>query len=333
MAATKFLIIRFSSIGDIVLTTPVVRCLKQQYPEAEIHYVVKKKFGMVLEHNPYIDQLHYLDGNLKELIRIFRKENFDYVIDLHKTLRSYWLRAWLRRKTLSFRKLSVEKFLLNRFHLDLLPRGVHIVERNLEAVRPLGVVNDGKPVDYFIAPDEEVHPERVLPFPYQNGFVVFVIGGQHYTKRLPLEKIMEVCKRLRCPVLLLGGPEDREVARQVTNRVAGPIYDLCGKLRFNESVSLVRQARVVITHDTGLMHISGAFDKRVISVWGATSPDRFGVWPYLNSEREEFLVEGLNCHPCSNFGSGKCPKGHFKCMRLQDTAAIAAAGVRWFNNT
>ncbi len=142
----KFLIIRFSSIGDIVLTTPVIRCLKQQYPNAEIHFVVKKKFKNVVEHNPYIDQLHLLDGNLKELVKTFKAEHFDYIIDLHKTLRSYLLRFRLWRPTFSFRKLSVEKLIMNKFHIDLLPKDVHIVERNLKTVEPLGVKNDNKPV-------------------------------------------------------------------------------------------------------------------------------------------------------------------------------------------
>ena len=152
---TKFLIVRFSSIGDIVFTTPLIRCLKEQYPGAEIHYVVKKKFAMVLANNPYIDQLHFFDGNLMDLVARFKQEHFDYIIDLHKTIRSYLLRFLLRRKVLTFRKLSIEKLLITRLGVDLLPKNKHIVERILDAVKPLNVYNDFKPVDYFLRTDEQ----------------------------------------------------------------------------------------------------------------------------------------------------------------------------------
>ena len=328
----KFLIIRFSSIGDIVLTTPVIRCLKQQYPHAEVHFVVKKKFKSVVEHNPYIDHLHLLDNNLDELIATFKNEHFDYIIDLHKTLRSYLLRFKLRRPTLTFRKLSIEKLIMNRFHVDLLPKNVHIVERNLKSVESLGVKNDHKPVDYFLGPDDEV-PLSDLPATHRKGYVAFVIGGQHFTKKLPAEKIIAICKSIDKPIVLLGGPEDAEVAQIVTASCDDRIYDACGKYSLNHSVSLIKSARSVIAHDTGLMHISGAFNKPIVSVWGGTSAEHFGVWPYLNTSQVIAEVKGLACHPCSNFGLSACPQKHFKCMRDQDEALIASSAVRMFNET
>lgn len=319
---TKFLIVRFSSIGDIVLTTPLIRCLKLQYPGAEIHYVVKKKFAMVLAGNPYIDHLHLLDGNLRDLVKVFRKERFDYVIDLHKTLRSYWLRILLGRKVLAYRKLSVEKFLITRFGIDLLPKAKHVIDRILDTIKPLGVKPDGKPVDYFLR-ESDRYDCGLLPETHRKQFVAFVIGGQHFTKRLPGEKIRLICETLRLPVVLLGGPEDAGTALQVAAGLQEKVVDLCGKLSFNQSVSVMQQSAVVIAHDTGLMHISAAWNQPVVSVWGATSPDKFGVWPYLASRRFEAQVPGLTCNPCSNFGSAACPKGHFNCMRKQDAALIA----------
>lgn len=327
----KILIIRFSSIGDIVLTTPVVRCLKQQVPGVELHYIVKKKFGSVLEHNPYIDHLHLFDGNLRELLKQFKEERFDYVIDLHKTIRSYLVRMSLRRKTLTFRKLSVQKWLMNRFHIDLLPKGIHIVERNLEAVKPLGVINDGKPVDYFTGPEDEA-PPGILPESHRRGFIAFVIGGQHFTKRLPLEKLVAVCRQASRPFLLLGGPEDASTAEEIKKQCGDLVCSACGKLSLNQSVSLLRQSTVVIAHDTGLMHISGAFNKPVISVWGSTSDKHFGVWPYLNSDSVIAEVNGLPCRPCGNFGLPACPEKHFKCMLLQDEAFIARTAQQKFDH-
>jgi len=328
---TKFLIIRFSSIGDIVLTTPVVRCLKQQFEGAEIHYVVKKKFASVLEHNPYIDRLHLLDNNLDELVDLFKAEHFDYVIDLHKTIRSYLLRIKLRRPVLTFQKLSVEKFLMNKLRINLLPKNVHIVERNLESVRPLGVKNDNRPVDYFISPQDMI-PVNTLPLAFQNGYIAFVIGGQHFTKRMPVDKIISICKGLNTPVILLGGPEDAQTGNQIQTAVPDKVLNTCGTLHLNQSVSLLMQASTVIAHDTGLMHISGAFNKPIVSVWGGTSSEHFGVWPYLNDKQNEAVVNGLSCRPCSNFGLSKCPKGHFKCMVEQDEAFIINETEKFLSN-
>lgn len=318
---TKFLIVRFSSIGDIVFTTPLIRCLKEQYPGAEIHYVVKKKFAMVLANNPYIDQLHFFEGNLMDLVARFKQEHFDYIIDLHKTIRSYLLRFLLRRKVLTFRKLSIEKLLITRLGVDLLPKNKHIVERILDAVKPLNVYNDFKPVDYFLRPDEQFDI-RTLPAHFQQGFVAFVIGGQHFTKRLPFEKLRAICSQLQRPIVLVGGPEDKAVADQLERELGDFVYNVCGRLSFNTSVSVIAQATVVVAHDTGLLHIAGAFNKPVVSVWGATSPDKFGVWPYLISDHYEARVPGLRCHPCSNFGTESCPRGHFACMWRQDEKAI-----------
>ncbi len=328
---TKFLIIRFSSIGDIVLTTPVIRCLKQQYEGAEVHYVVKKKFSMVLEHNPYIDHLHLLDNNLDELVELFRAEQFDYIIDLHKTIRSYLLRIKLRRPVLTFRKLSVQKFLMNKLRIDLLPRNIHIVERNLKAVESLGITNDHQPVDYFLGQDDEV-PVTSLSEPFRKGYIAFVIGGQHFTKRLPVEKIIAVCQGVKTPVILLGGPEDHEAGEKIQLACGDKVWNSCGLFKFNQSVSLLKNAAAVIAHDTGLMHISGAYNKPVVSVWGGTSAEHFGVGPYLNKLQAEAVVEGLACRPCSNFGLAQCPKGHFKCMIEQNENFIIDETEKFLNN-
>src|SRR5579862_4942407 len=97
----KFLIIRFSSIGDIVLTTPVIRCVKKQVDNAEVHFLSKRSFKTVTDCNPYIDKFFYYDNNLAELIKELKKEKYDFVIDLHKNIRSYRIRFALQCKTLS----------------------------------------------------------------------------------------------------------------------------------------------------------------------------------------------------------------------------------------
>lgn len=318
----KILIIRFSSIGDIVLTTPVIRCVKQMAGGAEVHYAVKKSFLPVLRANPNIDKIHVLDGDLKSLLAELQSENFDYIADLHRNLRSRYLRMRLRVPSRAFPKLNIRKWILTTFKINLMP-GIHIVDRYFRAVAPLGIKNDGKGLDYFIPPEEEVRMAS-LPEKFREGYVAFAIGARHNTKKLPEHKIISICKKLDLPVILLGGPEDADLAGRIATACGPQVISMCGKASLNGSASLVRQARHVITHDTGLMHMAAAFRKETVSVWGNTVP-ALGMFPYMpGDELKSKIVEvkGLWCRPCSKLGYDKCPLGHFRCMEEIDESSV-----------
>lgn len=324
----KFLIIRFSSIGDIVLTTPVVRCLKKQLEGAEIHYVTKKKFASVLYGNPYIDKIHLFEGDLNKTIKELKAEKFDYVIDLHHNLRSLVVKFRLGVMDFSFNKLNLKKWLLVHFKINKLPH-VHIVNRYLDTVKLFDIANDNQGLDYFIPSSDEVNL-NFLPETFRNGFISFVIGARHATKRLPNDKIISVCRKINLPVILLGGKEDRANGDEIADSAGEKILNLCGKLNLNQSASLVRQSRLVISHDTGLMHIAAAYKKKIISIWGNTVPE-FGMYPYQADEDSQIIeVPGLKCRPCSKLGYEKCPQKHFNCMNLIDEARIVSLAVRWF---
>lgn len=316
----KILILRFSSIGDIVLTTPVVRAIKQQLPGVRLHYATKWNFRSIVETNPYIDKVHYLRENLNDLVAELKAEQFDYIVDLHRSLRTSVIKLRLGAPGKSFVKLNFQKWLLVRFKVNQLPN-VHIVERYLAAASALGVTNDGQGLDYFIPAADEVTLTS-LPETHRNGYYAFAIGAQHYTKRLPTERIIEVCEKINGPVLLLGGKEDAATAEEITrffqnrttsNEQRTTIFNACGQYTLNQSASLVKQAKAVFSHDTGLMHIAAAFQKKIYSIWGNTVPE-FGMYPY-KTEFEVFERHNLYCRPCSKIGYKKCPQGHFKCMR------------------
>jgi len=262
-ALKKILIIRFSSIGDIVLTTPVIRCIKNQCPGAEVHFAVKKAFFPVIQANPYIDKFHLLEDDLKSLREKLRNEEFDFIVDLHQSLRSRYIRKTLWVPSAGFPKLNLQKWLLAKFKINLMP-DIHIVDRYFKAAAPLGVVNDGKGLDYFIPGKDEVDLAS-LPDGFRNGYTAFVIGAKHATKRLPEHKIISICKKLNGPVILLGGTEDEGRAEKIASACGPLVLSMCGSLNLNQSASLVRQAMAVISHDTGLMHIAAAFRKRIVS--------------------------------------------------------------------
>ncbi|PKV66567.1 glycosyltransferase family 9 protein [Pontibacter ramchanderi] len=323
----KILILRFSSIGDIVLTTPVVRCIKQQVPDAEVHYCTKQAFRGILEPNPYIDKVHTLGDSLSELVQQLKAENFDFVVDLHNNLRTRIIKTRLGKSSKSFDKLNFEKWLMVNLKVNRLP-DMHIVDRYLAAAAPLGIQDDGKGLDYFIPADAEVDI-NTLPVGFQNRYTAFAIGAQHYTKRLPTERIIELCAQLQQPIILLGGKEDAAVGEEIAahfepasinNQQSTIILNACGRYSLAGSASLVRQAKQVVSHDTGLMHIAAAFQKDIISVWGNTIPE-FGMYPF-RTRYKVLEVNGLPCRPCSKIGYSKCPQGHFKCMRDIDFSAI-----------
>lgn len=323
---TRILLIRFSSIGDIVLTSPVVRCLKQQLPGAEIHYLTKKQYLPLLSANPYVSKLWGFDNNFPELLPQLKQERFDYIVDLHKNLRSVYVTLSLLRPSGTFSKLNIRKWLLVRLKIDLMP-DVHIVDRYFSAVSKLGVRNDGKGLDHFIPPDEEVDTE-FLPLSHRDGYYAFVIGAKHNTKIFPAGRVATLCARLPKPVVLLGGPEDRERATVITGLAGGRVFNACGLFSINQSASLIRQSKKVITNDTGLMHIAAALKKPVISIWGNTVP-AFGMFPYLPEGLQELSsvieVKGLHCRPCSKLGYDTCPKKHFKCMNdIKDDQILSA---------
>jgi ADP-heptose:LPS heptosyltransferase len=331
----KVLIIRFSSIGDIVLTTPVIRCLKTQLKDVEVHYLTKQNFSSILENNPYITKIHTIKENVNEVIDTLKEENFDFIVDLHHNLRSLQIKRKLKKPSASFNKLNIEKFLMVWFKINKLP-DIHIVDRYLATVKQLGVTNDGKGLDYFIPVKDEVNI-NTLPETHRNGYIGFVIGAAHATKQLPVAKIISICKKLNQPIILLGGKEDVEKGKEIKTAVGDLIFNACNLYNINQSASLVKQAQKIITHDTGLMHIAAAFQKPIVSVWGNTIPE-FGMYVYKGTrgqetgdrrqETEDRIVEvkGLSCRPCSKIGYNKCPKGHFKCMiDIREEEVISAA--------
>jgi len=324
----KILVIRFSSIGDIVLASPVFRCLKQQMPECELHFLTKASFAPVTEANPYIDKFHYYKDDLPSVIKSLQQENFDYVVDLHSNMRSLSVKKALKKKTFTIRKLTVQKFLLTEFGINIMP-GRHITQRSLDTIAPLGVKDDGFGLDYFI-PEKDRVTVKDIPMSHSAGYVALVIGANHYTKRLPTEKLAELCRLIDYPIMLLGGKEERETGASLAKIDDVRIYNACGKFNINESADLVRKAKLVVSHDTGLLYIACAFRQPSIAIWGGTSP-KLDVEPYYGSnfvhaQREpiyENVLMGLHCQPCSKYGTSTCPLGHFNCMNKLDMKSLA----------
>ncbi len=304
----KILVIRFSSIGDVVLTSPIVRCLKQN--NYEVHYLIKPKFATVIENNPYIDKMH-LFNHLSETIKTLKQEQFDFVVDLQNNRNSRWICWRLAVPNKTFPKLNWQKLLVVWFKLKKLLPKKHIVDRYFEATKPLGVYNDGKGLDFFI--NEKKISDNIKNFP--TPYVTLISGGSYYTKKIPYSKIKEICKKLSMHKIILLGDEKDYLDTQNIEKECANAVNWCGKTNLHESAYLVQHSDFVISSDTGLMHIAAAFKKKIFSLWGNTIPE-FGMYPY-SPHPESKIIENksLWCRPCSKLGYSYCPLLHFECMK------------------
>lgn len=319
----KVLVIRFSSIGDIVLTFPVLRCIKEQIPICELHFTTKKAFSELADACSSIDQLHLLEDSLSDLANQLKNEKFDIVIDLHNNLRSRILCFRLGiKQTYHFRKLNFLKWILVRFKRNNLPK-IHVVDRYFETVKNIGVVNDGRNNVFHLSRELNVRDALNLE---EKSYISIAIGAQFETKQIPILKLKEVISKIDLPIVLLGGKMDEEKANNLINMLPEKrIINSCGKYSLLQSASILKKSKLLITGDTGLMHIASCFDIPIYVIWGNTTPS-FGMSAYkpegANSVHN-FEIQNLSCRPCSKIGFQKCPKGHFKCMYDHNSEAIA----------
>ncbi|MDR1758879.1 MAG: glycosyltransferase family 9 protein [Bacteroidales bacterium] len=323
----KILIIRFSSMGDIVLTSPVTRAIYQQCPNAEIHYLTRKGFENLLQYDEHISNIHVFNGDMCTLVDRLKLEKFDFAVDLQHNFRSWRLLSSLRVPYATFPKLNFRKWLRVCFKIDLLPR-VHIVQRYFRAALPLGVHDDGKGL-YLRVPDSETFNTKVCPASFEDGFVAVVLGATYFTKRIPPHKIIEIARLLHKPIFLLGGQDVTQQGEDIARELGSRAYNGCGKLNLYQSASVIQQANCVLAADTGLMHIAAALQKPVATLWGNTIPE-FGMYPYMPEKTDlyrQFEVPHLKCRPCSKLGFRHCPCGHFNCMEQQVSMDIA----QWIN--
>jgi ADP-heptose:LPS heptosyltransferase len=322
----RILIIRFSSIGDIVLTFTVASTIKSLYPHCKIDFVTKPQFKELLNACPDLDTIYTLTGTVAQLRKEIDFNQYDAILDLHHNLRSRILLGFQFGKVYRFPKNNIEKWLLTTFKIR--PKIIrHVTERYLETlsaytkapivgIAPAYRVPDASKID--IKETFQVEPSK---------YVAVAIGAQFATKRMPTDLLVELIQKINLPVLLLGAKEDQLTANEILEQcTSNIIFSAVGTATIHESAWLVKNAKALLTHDTGLMHIGASFEVPLHVIWGNTTRD-FGMYPYRVEQEQVFNYEvsGLSCRPCSKIGHQSCPKGHFSCMRQQDLVAIANA--------
>ena len=290
---SKILIIRFSSIGDIILTTPLLRCLNNQL-NVEIDYLTKSEYKDLVTSNPHVNEVITL-GSISETLDILRSKNYNYVIDLQNSLRSLLIRSLLFIKSYSFSKYNFKRYILIYFGINFLNN--HIVDRYFKSVKRLNINNDKKGVDYYFG-SKKFH----LDFNIEQDYICWCIGGTYEQKRLSYVQILNVISKIEHPVLFIGGSKEKEISSRIKNRISrNNIFDLCGKTSIDESAYLMKKSKLILTNDTGMMHIASAFDVPIISFWGCTKPS-LGFYPYQANIKSECIITDKSKNPCSKHG-------------------------------
>lgn len=282
---------------------------------AELHIITKDGFKSVLKSNPYIDRHWSFNKSFFECLNDLKAESFDLVIDLQKNVRSYLLRAMLYKTVYSFNKINFWKWLMCALKINLMP-DKHLVDRYFEGLEALHITNDGKGLDYFFNENEN-YSELIKKLPAQ--YVVGVLGAAHLTKQIPIQKWRELIGVLKFPIVLIGGNNENNLGNQLKIEFPDKALNFAGQFSIDQSAAIIANCRMVITPDTGMMHIAAALRKPMHVLWGNTIP-QFGMYPYFGTKPGIYRnheVMNLNCRPCSKLGFPKCPKNHFNCMMQQ----------------
>lgn len=330
-APEKILIVRFSSIGDIVLASPLVRSLRGAFPEARIDLLVKSEYAELVRHNPNLSSVIELRTSgrdeLRRLKARIRAEHYDVILDLHNSLRSRYIRFFSGAKTVRVvNKHAFARFMLVKFKWRLYPGAIPpVADRYCSTASGLGVVNDGKGLEVFTPYEQSAEVASLMSKYALDKFartIGFVPSSKHFTKRWPAEKFVELGIELagkeNVKLLLFGGKEDVEYCgdiAQMINARAGrtAAESLAGKFSLLETASAFDACHLIVTNDTGLMHLAAARKKKVVAIFGSTV-EEFGFFPY-GTESAVLERKDLPCRPCTHVGLSSCPRGHFRCMK------------------
>jgi len=333
----KILVIRMSSIGDIILTTPLVRCLKNRYPETEITFVIKEQFAELLSHSPYIDRLVPFGSKtgfagLRSLKKKLRAEKYDLVIDIHKNLRSLYLRTFIGAgKVRGYSKQIVRRTVLIWLRINLFKKIKPVFLRYFESVRNFDVAYDGAGTEITVPAHISSYVNGILPkagYAGSGPVIILCPGATYFNKKWLPERFAETARILagskNAFIIIHGGKGDEQLCESIAMQAGPKTINMAGKFTLLETAALLKSASLVIANDSGLLHLAQSQKTPVTGIYGATVRE-LGFFPM---DEESAVVEiPLYCRPCTHKGLDRCPEKHFRCMKDITADSVAAAAT------
>jgi heptosyltransferase-2 len=334
----RILVIRLSSLGDILLTTPVLRVLREYCPAAQLDFLTKAAYQDILRTNPCVDRLLLWEPQqgLREMLRRLRQTRYDIVVDLHRTLRSRLLyRGLLAERKLAYPKRTIRRALLVHLGWNTLRAMTPVPERYMAPLRCLGMTAPLPPLELHLTAESQeamqAYLQQELPESRMRPLLAVAPGAHWSTKRWPVERFAGAAQTLaqtqQAAVVVLGSAEDRQLAQQLCQQLSVPVLDSTGKLSLMHTAALLQQCHLLLSNDSGLMHMAAALQVPVVAIFGPTVQE-FGFYPFKASA--QVVSAAIACRPCSTKGSAQCPRGHHHCMQQVTVAhVLTAASKLW----
>ena len=320
MAADRILIIRLSSFGDILLSTPLIRQIRKKFPDTVIDFAVRGKFSGILTDNPHLNNLHILQepadfGTLKDYAERIKSVNYDIVIDIHKNFRSKYISSKSGADIYTWRLPRVKRWLLVNLKWNMLTEYPPVPLRYLSAVEELGVADDGEGLEFFFSDDSRQKAETIHRDKNIQKSAVLAPGSRWFTKQWGVEKYIEIGKKLLNSnldsIIILGSKDEQTICHDVCIGIGEHCYNFAGETDFDLAGALIAKSDVFIGNDSGLGHLAAAVKTPSVIIFGCTVKE-FGFFLFRN--KSVVLEANAKCRPCSHIGRSSCPKKHFKCM-------------------
>jgi lipopolysaccharide heptosyltransferase II len=338
-AVGKILVVRLSSIGDIILTTPLLRSLRSAYPHAHITFLIKKQYEELLAASPYVDELITFDkkegmAGLKGIKHYLQDQRFDLCLDIHKNWRSRYLRFCLHAgKTTSYHKLILKRTLLIWFKINLYRQIKPVYLRYFDSVKILGIQYDGLGTKIHVPPGKSEMVRNMLSeagYSFDRPLVILCPSATYFNKRWKPEGFIETARYLirekSVFVVVHGGREDSDLCNQIATSIGTGAANLAGRLSLSESAALLGMSTLVIANDSGLMHLAQSQNRPVVGIYGPTTRE-LGYYPV---EKDSIVIEtNLPCRPCTHNGLNTCPKRHFRCMNDIPAESVINAALSY----
>lgn len=340
-AVRYLLVIRLSSVGDVLLTTPILRLLRQHCPRARIDFLVKAGYADLLRAHPCVDRLILYDEDQPwwQTLQTLRQTRYDIVLDLHRTLRSRLVYFGLSAAhKLAYNKRWGRRALLVRLGWNTLRAMTPVPELYAAPLRRLGITAPVPALEMTLTPESRgvarEYLRQVFPVGLRSPVLAVAPGARWATKRWPVERFASVAEALAASrgaaVVILGGQEDRQLAQELRHRLRMPVLDSTGQLSLMQTAALLQRCRLLLSNDSGLMHMATALQVPVVAVFGPTVQE-FGFYPFR--ARARVVSAALACRPCSTKGSACCPRGHHQCMQQVTSTQVLAVAQSMWNTT
>ncbi len=320
-------------MGDILLATPLIRWLRRKFPQSQIDFAVKEKFAALLYNNPHINNILILKepGGRQELIKLKHEvsdNNYNLIADIHSNFRSHYLCAGRKAEIRRFRLPRLRRWALVNFKCNSLRNAPPVPLRYLEAVKNLGVIDDGGGLEFYPSEEDEASAESMVnSIGFQHeGLTAIAPGAKWFTKQWLPDKFIGLGKRIRLEtrhgILLLGSRNETVLCSYIANGIGEGVLNLAGGTTFGQAGALMKKCRAFIGNDSGLGHLAAAAGTRSVIIFGPTVKE-FGFFPF---KADSIVVEkDIYCKPCSHIGGVKCPEKHFRCMKEIEVKEVFGA--------